>query len=133
MVAGISSGISAYSSLFENIQTNFKNSTNDISSNSFENIMNNAQNTPDVISSDDMQLCGEQGSSSKNSNDMDLNKDGQITIDEIMKYMELQMQNEENLTSNEMQGENNSQNNNSNFQGFKTPISQVIKAYSTFI
>ena len=66
--------------------------------------------------------------SEKNSNDMDLNKDGTISIDEIMKYMELQEQ--ENLTTGETQGEHN--NNNSN-QCFKPSMSQVINAYSAFL
>ena len=127
MVAGISSGISAYTdffSLFQNTNTNQTDST------SFENLINDVQNSPDLISADDVQnIEGQNGTSEKNSSDMDLNKDGTITIDEIMKYMELQMQ--ENLESGEMNEENNS-NNGDGWQNFKTPINQIIKAYAAF-
>ena len=127
MVAGISSGISAYTdffSLFQNTNTNQADST------SFENLINDVQNSPDLISADDVQnIEGQNGASEKNSSDMDLNKDGTITIDEIMKYMELQLQ--ENLKSGEMNEENNS-NNGGGCQNFKTPINQIIKAYAAF-
>ncbi len=127
MVAGITGGISAYADLFNIFQNT---NTKQTDTQSFENLINDTQNSPDLISADDVQNAeGQNGSSDKSSSDMDLNKDGTITIDEIMKYMELQMQ--ENLQTGEMDGENNS--NNSNFsQNFKPPISQVINAYAAF-
>ncbi len=127
MVAGITGGMSAYAdffSLFQNTNTNQTDST------SFENLINDVQNSPDLISADDVQNAeGQNGTSGKNSSDMDLNKDGTVTIDEIMKYMELQMQ--ENLESGEMNEENNA-NNGGGWSNFQTPINQIIKAYAAF-
>ena len=125
MVAGISGGLSLYSNMFSMFPTN----TNNIQNDNFETLINDVQNSPEIISPDDLEMTNEGNSTSeKNSNDMDLNKDGTISIDEIMKYMEIQEQ--ENLTTGEMQGEHN--NNNSN-QWFKPSMSQVINAYSAFL
>ena len=129
MVAGISGGIASYTSLF----SLFSNTnTQSAGEKSFENIINDAQNTVDLVCADDIASTGENDVNDKSSNAMDLNKDGTITIDEIMKYMELQMQEnmKESLETSEMEGEHNS--NNSFLHNFKTPINQVIKAYSAF-
>lgn len=132
MVAGITGGLSAYNDLFSIFQNTNANQTE---STSFENLINDAQNSTDLISADDVQNAeGQNGGSGKSSSDMDLNKDGTVTIDEIMKYMELQMQEgmKENLETGEMQGENNGSNGKGFLQGFKTPINQAIAAYSVF-
>ena len=135
MVAGISGGMSAYIDLLSTFQTNTANKA-DEQNKSFEALMNDTQYSPDIVSNDDIEAAnGNKDTPEKNSSDMDLNRDGTITIDEIMTYMKLQMQEsmKENLETSEMQGENNSNNNgNSFYQGFKTPISQVVAAYSAF-
>ena len=129
MVAGISAGINSYSYLFDFYQSNISGVQNDISNISFENTLNDIQDSTDVISMDDIFALDSENTSSKTSSDMDLNKDGTISIDEIMTYMELQKQ--ENLEIGDMQGENNGQNG-SFSQGFRMPFSKVIAAYSVF-
>ena len=127
MVAGISSGINSYLYLFDGGQAsnNFGES--------FENIINDVQSGSDLISVEDVQYL-DSSQSEKKSNDMDLNKDGVITIDEIMKYMELQEQEniKEGLETSAFEGENNGRNNNPFFPSLKTPMKHAINAYSAF-
>lgn len=133
MVAGISAGINSYTYLFSDYQSNTFGVQNDFSNNSFEKSLNDIQNSPDLISADDIQNVDGESNSSKSSSDMDLNRDGIISVDEIMKYMELQMQ--ENLESADLQGENNGQNSRQNgsfSQCFQMPFSKVVAAYSIF-
>lgn len=131
MIAGISSGFSTYSYLFNVFSSNTNNIETD--NNSFENLINNTPNNIELISAEDIENT-EKNFSDKKTNDMDLNRDGTITIDEIITYMELQMREslQENLETREMQGENNGQNKNPFNKTLQAAINQAINAYSMF-
>ena len=131
MIAGISSGFSTYSYLFNVFSSNTNNIETD--NNSFENLINNTPNNIELISAEDIENT-EKNFSDKKTKDMDLNRDGTITIDEIITYMELQMREslQENLETREMQGENNGQNKNPFNKTLQAAINQAINAYSMF-
>ena len=131
MIAGISSGFSTYSYLFNVVSSNTNNIETD--NNSFENLINNTPNNIELISAEDIENT-EKNFSDKKTKDMDLNRDGTITIDEIITYMELQMREslQENLETREMQGENNGQNKNPFNKTLQAAINQAINAYSMF-
>ena len=131
MIAGISSGFSTYSYLLNVVSSNTNNIETD--NNSFENLINNTPNNIELISAEDIENT-EKIFSDKKTKDMDLNRDGTITIDEVITYMELQMREslQENLETREMQGENNGQNKNPFNKTLQVAINQAINAYSMF-
>ena len=122
MVAGISGGVANIGSLYSNF--------------SFGKIDSGAQNEnfaqlldTNLVDSTDSSL-----SKSEETNEMDLNGDGKISIDEILKYMELQMQDvmADNMDGSDMMQQNEERQSPFN-QKLQVGIKQAISAYSAMI
>ena len=122
MVAGISGGVANIGSLYSNF--------------SFGKIDSVAQNEnfaqlldTNLVDSADSSL-----SKSEETNEMDLNGDGKISIDEILKYMELQMQDvmADNMDGSDMMQQNEERQSPFN-QKLQVGIKQAISAYSAMI
>lgn len=127
-------GIGSYQSLFNTQQTDttYKTVT------SFDDVLQiSGQNEAEKSEEEGALSAGLSaggGSSSSTNSEMDLNNDGQVTMDEIIRYMEMQMQqagNDFEQTASEEGSQQMSQNsgNITSLENFKTQ--QAFKAYQS--
>lgn len=127
------SGIGSYQSLFSTQQTN---STSQAVTSFDDVLQSSAQNSTEATEeSEATTLSGASGggsSSSGTNSEMDLNNDGQVTIDEILRYMEMQQAGNDFEQAASEEGSQQMAQENSNtisLEDFK--IQQASKAYKS--
>lgn len=120
MISEINAGISALGGLLNSVSGS--NETNTLNSdNSFESLLNKLSLSS---TSDD--------SDNKKTSEMDLNQDGTVTIDEVLKYIEMQSQNQVADNSNEMMSSEKEVAGQSFTDKLKVGFKQAVAAYSLF-